>query len=260
MELIDNIAANHNIKAVIFIDEFQRLVDFPEIRNNTKDSMWSLRSVIQDTSNSTLLVAGSKPSVVKKIILDPDGAFLHSFIIENIYSIEKTDFIAHFNEVCKTYNVVPIEQVTDFIYHICNGIPSYLSLFGRKLFDNARKKKELTQKMYFEALEKMFTEVKPALRLQEEKISEISNSLVVYKDIFQSKNPKERAVKLSGTSPANIHNNTLSKMEEIGNIIKTGRGKYEVVDTVLAYYIDSVTTQEQFESIYKEMVLESLRY
>lgn len=49
-------------------------------------------------------------------------------------------------------------------------------------------------------------------------------------------------------------------MEEIGNIIKTGRGKYEVVDTVLAYYIDGVTTQEQFESIYKEMVLESLRY
>lgn len=259
VELIDNIASDHKIKAVIFIDEFQRLIDFPEIKSNSKDAMWSLRSVIQNTTNSTLLVAGSKPSVVKNIILDPDGAFLHSFIIENIYGVSKEDFLYHFNDVCKTYKAYENEQVTNFIYDVCNGIPSYLSLFGRKLFDDVRKKKELSQKMYFEALEKMFTEVKPALRLQEEKISDISNGLVVYKDIFHKVNPKERAIALSGTSAANIQNNTISKMEEVGNIVKVARGKYEVVDTVLAYYIDGITSQEQFEIIYKDLILEMLR-
>ncbi len=255
VELIDTIATKHNLKAVVFIDEFQRLIEFPEIKKNSKDAMWSLRSVIQDSKSTTLLVAGSKPSVVEKIILDPDGAFLHSFIIEPVFGIEQKDFNLHFDDVCKNYKVHNIRQATDFIYGVCNGIPSYLSLFGRKLFDDARKQKKLTQAMYFTALEKMFSEIRPALRLQEEKLCDIQYALAVYKDIFDEQNPKERAALLSGTSTTNIQNNTIAKMEEVGHIIKIGRGKYQVVDTVLAYYINDITKQEQFETLYKNSVL-----
>ena len=256
VELIDAIAEEVDKKVVVFIDEFQRLVDLPEAKNS--DVMWPLRSAIQDSKNITLIVAGSKPTVVKKIISEPDSAFLHSFIIENIYGINEDDFLSHFKEVCDTYLVHDLKEVTKFIYNICGGIPSYLSLFGRKLFDNVRKKKSLKQEMYFIALEEMFLELNSALRLQEDKLNEIPHALIVYKNIFAGENPKNEASTLTQTSTNNIQNNTIRKMEEYGFIIKIGRGIYSVIDNVLGYYMGEIVTREQFETLYKEEVYRSL--
>jgi hypothetical protein len=256
IELIDTIAKETDKKVVVFIDEFQRLIDFPESKNS--DVMWSLRSAIQNSKNITLIVAGSKPTVVKKIISAPDSAFLHSFIIENIYGIEEEDFLNHFKGVCETYSVHDIKEVTRFIYKVCGGIPSYLSLFGRKLFSAAKKKKALKQEMYFVALEEMYLELSSALRLQEENLNDIPHALIVYKSIFAGENPKDEASTLSKTTPNNIQNNTIRKMEEYGYIVKVGRGKYDVVDNVLGYYMGDIIRREQFEALYTDEVLRSL--
>lgn len=255
IELIDSIAEETDKKVVVFIDEFQRLIEFPESKNS--DVMWPLRSAIQDSKHITLIVAGSKPSVVKKIISAPDSAFLHSFIIESIYGIEEEDFLNHFKEVCDNYSVHNISDVTKFIYSVCGGIPSYLSLFGRKLFDAVRKKKALKQEMYFVALEEMFLELNSALKLQEDKLNDIPHSLIVYKNIFIGENPKSEAIALTQTSGPNIQNNTIRKMEEYGFIVKVGRGEYEVVDKILGHYMGEITSREQFEVLYKDDILRS---
>ena len=255
IELIDEIATQTQKQVVIFIDEFQRIVEFPEVRNS--DFMWSFRSAIQDSKNITLIVAGSKPSVVKSIISNPDGAFLHSFLTENIYGIKEADFVSHFNSVCSTYSVIGDTEVTKFVHSICSGIPSYLSLFGRRLFNNVKKTKVLTREMYFIAIEEMFLEINSTLRLQEEKLNEIQYAILVYSNIFLGENPKKSAAQLSDTSEQNIQNNTLKKMEELGYINKIARGEYKVIDNIMGYYIAEITTREQFENLFKDKVLQS---
>lgn len=112
--------------------------------------------------------------------------------------------------------------------------------------------------MFFVALEEMFLELTSTLRLQEERLSDINNALIVYLDIFNGKNPKRRAAKLSETSEQNIQNNTLKKMEEFGYIKKITRGEYQVIDTVLGHYMNESVNREQFENTYKEKVIANL--
>jgi hypothetical protein len=137
-------------------------------------------------------------------------------------------------------------------------MPSYLSLFGRKLFDETKLKKKLETEMYFKVLEETFYESYTAFRLFEEKINEIPNGLIVYKEIFAGENPKMEAVRLSGTTAANIQNVTISKMLENGFIVRKGHGEYEVVDSALGYYMAEITSQEQFKNIYEDKVLSSM--
>jgi AAA+ ATPase superfamily predicted ATPase len=256
VEFIDSVATKMEKPVVLFIDEFQRIAQFPEVKTN--DVLWPLRSAIQNCKSTTLIVAGSKPSVLKNLISEPDSAFFNSFIINDIHGIKEEDFLAHFNEVCDTYKVINIPKASKFVYDIFSGMPSYLSLFGRKLFDETKLKKKLETEMYFKVLEETFYESYTAFRLFEEKINEIPNGLIVYKEIFAGENPKMEAVRLSGTTAANIQNVTISKMLENGFIVRKGHGEYEVVDSALGYYMAEITSQEQFKNIYEDKVLSSM--
>jgi len=256
VEFIDAISVRLDKKVVIFIDEFQRLVAFPELKE--ADVMWPLRSVIQNSKVATLIVAGSKPSVVKHIINDPEGAFLHSFIERTIYGVARTDFVEHFAEVCQTYKVDNIPALTSFVYALCGGIPSYLSLFGRKLFDAVARRKSLWPEMYFDAIDEMFRATSGTHRAMEERLSEINMGLVVYKAVFSGKNPKTDAVRLSGTSEANIQNNSIRRLEEEGYIVKIARGEYRVVDPVFGFFLAEINDSEQFGNIYQDILFRSI--
>jgi hypothetical protein len=256
VELIDLIAVRLDKQVVIFIDEFQRIAQFPEVKS--KDLLWPLRSAIQASKATTLIVAGNKPTVLRELISTPESAFFHSFIINDIYGVKEDEFLEHFIGVCSSYGVSYNREATRFVFGLCSGMPSYLSLFGRRVFDKAKKKKELTTEMYFMALEEIFAELSGALRMFEEKISEIPYGAVVYKSVFANENPKAEAVRLSGTSDANIQNNTINKMIESGFIIREGRGDYRAIDTVFGYYMAEITTAEQFKSIYEDKVLSSM--
>lgn len=256
VEFIDSVATKMEKPAVLFIDEFQRIAQFPEVKVN--DVLWPLRSAIQDCNSTTLFVAGSKPSVLKNLISEPDSAFFNSFIINDIYGIDEKDFIDHFSQVCSTYGVRDIPQATKFVFAVFAGIPSYLSLFGRKLFDEVKRKKKLETELYFKALEETFFELSYAFRLFEEKINEIQNGLIVYKNIFAGENAKAEAIRLSGTTSANIQNVTIHKMLENGFIVRVAHGEYRVVDNALGYYMAEITTQEQFKTLYDDGVLVSI--
>lgn len=255
VEFIDAIATKLDRKSVIFIDEFQRLIGFPEQKQ--RDIMWPLRSAIQNSKSSTLIVAGSQPSVINKIINDKDGAFLHSFIVEEIHGVLRADFAEHFEEVCAAYKVDNLPIETDFVYNICGGIPSYLSLFGRKLFDDVRLKRKLTNDMYFKAIGEMYHAISGTLRLREERLNEINMGIVVYKSVFAGDNPKKEAVRLSGTSDSNIQNSTIKRMEDEGYILKVERGVYRVVDPVFGYYLAEITSGDQFAALFEEKALRS---
>lgn len=255
VEFIDAVAVKLEKKAVIFIDEFQRISQFPEVKG--KDVLWPLRSAIQDSKAITLIIAGSKPSLLKDIISSPDSAFLHSFVITDIYGVKEEEFTEHFKEVCESYKVSDIPEATKFIYDICGGMPAYLSLFGRKLFDEVRRKRSLTTEMYFKAVEDMFSETISSLRMFEDKINNIPYGLLVYKSISAGLNPKAEAVRLSKTSEANIQSNTINKMIDNGFIVREGRGSYRVVDTVLALYMDDIMTQDQFMNLFRDKILKT---
>ncbi len=253
LEFIDAVAQRLEKKVVIFIDEFQRIKQFPEVKSN--DVLWPMRSAIQNSTSSTLIIAGSKPTVVKEIISSPDSAFLHSFVITDITGVKEVDFCNHFTEVCATYGVSDIPNITHFIYSVCSGMPSYLSLFGRKLFDAVKRKRKLETDMYFKALEDMFTDITGTLRLFEEKISEIPHALIVYKAIFAGENAKSEAMTYSGTSDANIQTNTINKMIDNGFILRAERGVYYVVDTALGYYMAEITTAQQFKTLFEDQLM-----
>lgn len=256
VEFIDNVATKLEKKAVLFIDEFQRIAQFPEVK--TKDVLWPLRSAIQDCKSTTLIVAGSKPSVLRDLITTPESAFFNSFMIYDIHGIKSDDFYDHFKQVCSTYGVADIPQATQFAFKVFNGMPSYLSLFGRKLFDEVTRKKGFDTDTYFKALEDTFTDLSDVFRLFEEKINDIPYGLIVYKAIFADENPKSEAVRLSGTTSANIQSSTINKMLENGYILKRGHGDYQVVDTALGYYMAEITTAEQFKTLYDDQVLASM--
>lgn len=252
IEFIDMIADRLGKKAIIFIDEFQRIIGFPELRE--ADVLWPLRSVIQESRVSTLIVAGSQPSVVEKIINDPKGAFLHSFIVETIQGVKEEDFSIHFQAVAEHYGVEDYPSATRFVYGICEGIPSYLSLFGRKLFDAVKRKKKLTVEMYYAAIGDTFQAISGVLRLREEKLYAIPMALVVYKAIFAGENPKAEAVRLSGTTDSNIINNTMRPMEEAGYIYRVKRGEYRVVDPIFGYFLAEIVSGEQFATLYEAWI------
>lgn len=256
VEFIDNVATKLEKKAVLFIDEFQRIAQFPEMK--TKDVLWPLRSAIQDCKSTTLIVAGSKPSVLRDLITTPESAFFNSFMIYDVHGIEAKDFYDHFSQVCQTYGVTDIPQTTQFVFKIFNGMPSYLSLFGRKLFDEVKRKRKLESDMYFKALEDTFFDLSDVFRLFEEKINDVPYGLIVYKAIFINENPKSEAMRLSGTTGANIQTSTINKMIENGYIIKRGHGEYQVVDTALGYYMAEITTFEQFKTLYDDQVLSKM--
>lgn len=253
IEFIDKVATMLDKSVVLFIDEFQRVSQFPEVK--TSDVLWPLRSVIQDSKSSTLIVAGSKPTVLKSLISAPDSAFLHSFIIQDVYGVKDEDFMGHFAEVCKTYKVSDAPEITNFVFHIFGGMPSYLSLFGRKLFDEVNRTKKLETWMYFKALQDTFSELSSPFRMFGEKLSEIPNALIVYRAVFSGENPKAEAVRLSGTSDANIQNTTINRMIENGYIIREDRGVYRVVDSALGYYMAETTESEQFQTLYENKVI-----
>ncbi len=256
VEFIDSVGVKMEKPVVLFIDEFQRIAQFPEVK--TTDVLWPLRSAIQDCKRTTLIIAGSKPTVLKNLISGPDNAFFNSFIINDIYGIEEDAFLEHFEQVCATYKVSNILVATKFVFGIFKGMPSYLSLFGRKLFDEAKLKKKLDTEMYFKAIEETFAESTSSFRLFEEKINEIPNGLIVYKEIFAGGNAKMEAVRLSGTTAANIQNVTIGKMLENGFIVRSGYGEYAVVDSALGYYMAEITTREQFKNIYEDKVISSM--
>lgn len=253
IEFIDAVAKKMEKQVVIFIDEFQRIKQFPEIKSN--DVMWPLRSAIQNSTSSTLIIAGSKPSVVKEMILGPDSAFLHSFVVQDIHGVGEMDFMDHFESVCATYGVSNIPLHTKYVYDVCSGMPSYLSLLGRKLFDEVKRRRKLEADMYFKALEDMFLEISGTLRLYEEKMSEIPYALIVYKAVFAGENPKSAAVKFSGTTDGNIQNNTIAKMIEQGFIFKMDRASYKVFDTILGYYMAEIVNAEQFKNLFEDRVI-----
>ncbi len=254
IEFIDTVAITNQTKSILFIDEFQRLKNMPEVKSDWEENLWAIRSAIQDTKLTTVIVAGSQPTIINEMLLGKKSPFLNSFKITKIDIIEKRAFEEHFNDVCKTYNVSNIEPLTSFAYKVCGGVPSYLSLFGVNLFDEVVKNDILNTDMYFNSLEKTINDLSDRFQTIEEKIDNIAHGLIVYKSIYKGNNPLEEAHILSGTSKQNIQNNTINKLLERGFIKKLSRGLYKVVDNMFGLYLTEQEKSEQLKLAYEEEV------
>lgn len=134
---------------MVAIDEFQRIVDYP----NGQNVEAALRTHIQRCNNATFLFCGSKRHLMTEIFLSPSRPFYQSVITMGLDPISEEKYqefaIQLFSKNGKSLD----ENVVPLVYHRFNGVTAYLQRIMNVLFMNTERGGICTTEMIEEAID-----------------------------------------------------------------------------------------------------------
>ena len=134
---------------MVAIDEFQRIVDYP----NGQNVEAALRTHIQRCNNATFLFCGSKRHLMTEIFLSPSRPFYQSVITMGLDPISEEKYqefaIQLFSKNGKSLD----ENVVPLVYQRFNGVTAYLQRIMNVLFMNTERGGICTTEMIEEAID-----------------------------------------------------------------------------------------------------------
>ena len=147
MDTLFNYVASQKQRYVIAIDEFQQIINYPELNMEAL-----LRKYCQQSNNATFIFSGSNKHLLTSMFSDYGRPFYQSteiMFLDRLKSEDYTKFIVnHFNNNGRIINEKEVEEWL----HIYDHYTFYTQYFFNKLFSTGTKKTDY-QQMHATAVE-----------------------------------------------------------------------------------------------------------
>lgn len=235
-------------KFVVFIDEFQFIKDLKIWR---KGIFHTMRSVYQHQKKTVYVISGSAVGMISDILNSKEAPFYMSFMPVEVKPFTSETSRGYLHQGFITEGLSATEDELNLLAQSVDGIPTWLSYIGQRCVfkANEQKKKTVDGNLASEVIDKMYQD--PLLR------SEIEKDLAKLEAATKSRrilHVLETMAKYDASSPSKIAQ-LLSKQEgkpvpeskilqlylarllEYGYVQKESRGKYVIVDPILAQYL-----------------------
>ncbi len=228
-DLAEILSKKTGVKCVVFLDEFQKLLDFGE------PFLWALRARLQHHKNTVYFVAGSSVGTVNYLLSEKKSPLYNLFLLRDLapFTVSQTrDFVK------KRFATVKLEiadDALDKIISITNGIPFYVQLIGLNAYFIAlhKKAKNISSPLVEEAYALSLKSL-PQLEKDFGKLSSSEQQVIVAVAHSQPVKPSELSKRLGLKQPNAIRE--LNKLISFGYLTKKDH-KYFFQDNVFSDWI-----------------------
>ena len=135
-------------QCIVAIDEFQRILDYPDGQNVEA----ALRTHIQRCPNATFLFSGSKRHLMSQIFMSPSRPFYQSVIMMGLKPISEEKYAAFAQQKFAEYGKTLAEGVAHDVYSRFDGVTFCLQRVMNVLFLNTGVGKCCTRDMIDDAI------------------------------------------------------------------------------------------------------------
>jgi len=235
-------------KFVVFIDEFQFIKDLKIWR---KGIFHMMRSIYQHQKKTVYVISGSAVGMISSILDSKEAPFYMAFMPVEIKPFPRETAKGYLHEGFIAEELSVAEGALDCLVQNVDGIPAWLSYIGQRcVFEaNEQRIKTVNENIASKVIDKMYQD--PLLRSEIEKdLSKLETAvksrriLRVLKIMakYDAYSPLEIAQLLSKQEGKPIPEPKilqlyLARLLEYGYVRKESRGKYVIVDPILAQYL-----------------------
>ncbi len=132
---LDKVSLRLERPMVVFLDEIQDLYN-----NNTEEYELIaklFRAKIVMLRNTTLVVAGSEPTIINDMMTSESRRFLGNFLHIPIKKMDFKSFDCHLKNVCEDRKILTEPVISEYCYFLSGGIASNLSYLGSEIIQKS---------------------------------------------------------------------------------------------------------------------------
>ena len=213
-------------RAVLILDEFQMVDDLE------KNTVWAIRSIIQEWKNASIIVCGSEVSLLEQMILPKTAPF---FQLLRPYQLGPFDEKTSVNMMRERFNLAGLsadDEILEYIFSITQGYPYYLQWLGDKIYDSGKKK--IGKETVESSLGALLNEGDPLFRSSLEKLSPLEKDTFI--EIGLGNEQISKIAHAIG-KPVPTIAKMLERLIEKSFVKKRAEGEYVLIDPILKKWV-----------------------
>lgn len=248
LRLPETLSEESGRRFVVFIDEFQFIKDLKIWRRGVFHTM---RSIIQHQKKTVYVISGSAVGMISNILNSKENPFYMAFMPIEVKPFPPETAKSYLAEGFNAERLSVANDALDLLTQSVDGVPAWLSYVGQKCIFKAREQKVkfINKKLASDIIKKMYddfllrTEIEKDLSKLETTVK--SRRILAVLEVMakhDASSPSEIAQLLSQREGKPIPESKilqlyLARLLEYGYIQKMSRGKYAIVDPILAQYL-----------------------
>lgn len=248
LRLPETLSEDCGRKFVVFIDEFQFIKDLKIWR---KGIFHTMRSIYQHQKKTMYVISGSAVGMISEILNSKENPFYMAFMPIEVKPFSPETAKRYLCEGFEAEKFSVADDALNLLVQSVDGVPAWLSYVGQKCIFKTKEQKVkfINGKLASDIIEKMYED--PLLRSEIERdLSKLETTVKSRRILgvleimakYDASRPSKIAQLLSQREGKPVPESKvlqlyLARLLEYGYVQKKNRGKYAIVDPILAQYL-----------------------
>ncbi len=228
LNYIETLAHEKSVFFVIMLDEFQEMLKWGQI------FLKRLRTVMQAQKRVCYILAGSAPTVMRKLVLDRRSPFYRQLVEIPISKLDGDTVRRFVKERLIKAGLAPEDDAVELFVEYCDGYPDYVQRLGLEVYLQSSPGDRITREAVRLAYNNMLLSLTSEFEALLRELSPLEREVMIAVAIGKSRTSQiAREVR----KPITNISKTLATLVSYGLLEKISEGQFRQADPVLADWL-----------------------